>query len=68
MTRYVPFNGDQAHRLGFCLLDNPWADHEPGWKRWVDDWRFRHKHALPTAPDAEGGRLRPTELSRAEGV
>lgn len=61
----VPFDGDIAHRRGFALVDNPWPEHDPNHKEWASDWRFRHKHALRDAADAEGGRLRPSELNRS---
>lgn len=65
---HVPFNGDVAHRRGFALIDNPYPEHKPQHRLWEQDWRFRHAFAWPTAPDAPGGRMYPTETCRANGV
>lgn len=65
---HVPYDGDVAHRKGFALIDNPYPDHTREYSSWRSDWLFRHEHAPHGAADAEGGRLRPTKLNRAEGL
>lgn len=56
----VPRDGDAAHRMGFKKSANPFDDGDARHAAWEDDWEFRHAHALPSAADAPGGRLRPT--------
>lgn len=56
----VPRDGDVAHRNGFKKSSNPFENGDPRRTVWDDDWEFRHEHALPSAADAPGGRLRPT--------
>jgi len=60
----APHDGDTAHRRGWALSDNPWPTGTAGHRNWVDDWRFRHLQTA-CAADAPGGRLRPTETTRA---
>jgi Uma2 family endonuclease len=55
----VPRDGDIAHRHGHGLDQNPFPPGHPSHDEWANDWRFRHTHALPTAPDALGGRRYP---------
>lgn len=55
----VPHDGDVAHRQGVPKSRNPFAADDPRRATWDDDWEFRHSHALPSAADAPGGRLRP---------
>ncbi len=56
----VPRDRDAAHRMGFKKSTNPFRDGDARRATWDDDWEFRHAHALPSAADAPGGRLRPT--------
>ncbi|WP_171181157.1 hypothetical protein [Ruegeria sp. HKCCD8929] len=58
--RRAPLDGDQAHREGFTLEDNPFQGRgfdDRLAPEWASDWQFRHRFALDNGLHAEIGRV-----------